>query len=231
MDERKEYVEKQVVLNDVIYMDTNCLMYINDLQKFIHNYKDIFLAESKKIVIIGAVMEELAKLSCSKNLEKQKRAKQALEIMMLNQELFYIENLDVNEERSIFADPAILNRLLGKRREYKQLLISNDRDLTTDAFKLNNIESFDGNRINVCFLTYEGNLQMCDCARKESIKCIEDDKFSQSTDEANGMNQTCKVEKNKSFFEKWGMPVGSFALGVLVTLGSKSTMNYIGKQR
>lgn len=62
MDERKEYVEKQVVLNDVIYMDTNCLMYINDLQKFIHNYKDIFLAESKKIVIIGAVMEELAKL-------------------------------------------------------------------------------------------------------------------------------------------------------------------------
>lgn len=48
MDERKEYVEKQVVLNDVIYMDTNCLMYINDLQKFIYNYKDIFLAESKK---------------------------------------------------------------------------------------------------------------------------------------------------------------------------------------
>lgn len=74
MDERKEYVEKQVVLNDVIYMDTNCLMYINDLQKFIHNYKDIFLAESKKIVIIEAVMEELAKLSCSKNLEKQKKS-------------------------------------------------------------------------------------------------------------------------------------------------------------
>ena len=40
-----------------------------------------------------------------------------------------------------------------------------------------------------------------------------------------------KVEKNKSFFEKWGMPVGAFALGVLVTLGSKSAMNYIGKQR
>ncbi len=231
MDERKEYVEKQVVLNDVIYMDTNCLMYINDLQKFIHNYKDIFLAENKKIVIIEAVMEELAKLSCSKNLEKQKRAEQALEIIMLNQELFYVENLDVNEERSVFADPAILNRLLGKRREYKQLLISNDRDLTTDAFKLNSIESFDGNRINVCFLTYEGNLQMCNCARKEPKKHNEDYMVLQNMDEANDMTQTREVERDKSFFEKWGMPAGSFALGILLTLGSKLAMDYIGKQR
>lgn len=139
-----EYIKKQVSINDLIYIDTCSLLDTNRLENFINNSKEYFIESYKKIRIHNAVLNELAKFRCSSTFSKKEQAKKALDIIAKNKDLFIIEN----EDESCcdqFADPKLLETLLKRRIVHKQLLISNDKDLTFDAYSFNNLESFYGN--------------------------------------------------------------------------------------
>lgn len=64
----------------------------------------------------------------------------------------------------------LLSTLFERRRNHKQLLISNDHALTSDAFNFNNLASVSGNRINVCYLNHFGNMNVCDCVKEKKRK-------------------------------------------------------------
>lgn len=102
-----EYIQKQVNINDLIYIDTCSLLDTNRLENFINNSKEYFIESNKKIRIHNAVLNELAKFRCSSTLSKKEQAEKALDIIADNKDLFIVEN----EDKTCcdqFADPKLI---------------------------------------------------------------------------------------------------------------------------
>ncbi len=215
MHKNQDYVFNQVSQNERIYIDTCSLMDINRLESFVQNSKGIFLQCNKKIIVHNYVMAELAKFSVCQNIYKRSQSLQALDIIRNNMDLFTIEDQDDYDSAECFADPKLLSVLLDNRRKYKQLLISNDHSLTTDAYSFNCIESFNGNRINVCYLNSFGEMKMCDCAKnKKSYYTKEEPEIVYKT-----IYKT--INKRKSKFEKFGKPFIWMSCGAAIALSVK----------
>ena len=57
-----------------------------------------------------------------------------------------------------FADSELLSRLTKGKIEFSQLLITNDKKLSVDAYSLNNLNSCFGEKISVCYISKNGLL-------------------------------------------------------------------------
>lgn len=218
-----EYIKKQVSINDLIYIDTCSLLDTNRLENFINNSKEYFIESYKKIRIHNAVLNELAKLRCSSTFSKKEQAEKALDIIAKNKDLFIIEN----EDESCcdqFADPKLLETLLKHRRVYKQLLISNDKDLTFDAYSFNNLESFYGNKISVCYLNSAGYLKMCDCVRESRTNASN---TPQPMIEEKIVEKTIKVKEDMNPSKKYVIPFITFCSGIVVGAFYKPIMKTV----
>lgn len=161
-----QYIEKILSSVERILVDTSTLM-TPGFQQFICNNKERLSNAKQKIVVSKAVHGELARLTASTDMEKSKLATAAIELLVLNKSIFQIENAPLTEEEiaHAFADAQLLAELTLHRSKYNQLLITNDRKLSCDAYDLNQQQSCKGRKVLVCYINWCGELQRCDCAR------------------------------------------------------------------
>lgn len=160
-----EYLNSMATKNDRIYIDTASLMNPDCFQQFVEKAESIFMAASKRITISTAVRSELGRHVSLSNIVKRESALEALSIIQQHRNLFDIPDDELNEEDigKAFADAELLAELMIHKKEGNQLLITNDRKLSSDAYELNKLQSCLGHRIYVCHITRFGFLQICDC--------------------------------------------------------------------
>ena len=156
----REYVEDLLALNEKIYIDTSSLMNDTELSRFLEQYQDIFGALDKKIIVTREVCLEIVRHLSSKNFEKQEKAKSVILLFKNYSNLFIFEDKDLkqSEVSSAFADSELLSRITKDKSKHSQLLITNDKNLSVDAYKLNKLYSCKGKRIMVCFIDNLGQL-------------------------------------------------------------------------
>lgn len=204
---KTDYLLQQLQHNDIIWIDTCTMMYTRRFESFIQKVRPLLIELNKKIQVPDCVMAELAKHQLSTDSYKQTCATEALNIIKLNNDIFKIERIDNDASNGEnFADPKILTVILEKRRNIPQLLISNDQRLTSDAYKFNEFESFYGNKVSVCYIDSNGEMNMCDCVksslfRHQQEKVVYKDKIIEK-------EVIRKIPHKKSFIESFGFPIG-----------------------
>ena len=161
-----QYVDKVVSSVDRILVDTSTLMN-RGFQQFINNNRKRFLTAKKRIIVLKSVYTELARHLVSEDSEKSKSALSVVDLLANNENIFLVESAPLDEEEisHAFADAQLLSELTLHKSDVNQLLITNDRKLSCDAFDLNQQQSCRGGRILVCYVDWYGELQCCECAR------------------------------------------------------------------
>lgn len=195
-----EYIAKQLGSNELIYIDTCSLMDSERLLRFIENAKPVFLKKKMKIIVHHSVMDEIFKFEYYYSGHENEQAHTAREIIMKNLDLFQIQSNDdkADDNSECFADKELLRVLFENRSNHTQLLISNDRALTADAYNFNNVESVKGNRINVCYLDSHGQMNMCDCV-KQRTTTTNTSKENNTTEEKAVSEEKTQEEPNVQF--------------------------------
>lgn len=207
MTNATDYLTRQIQQNEVIWIDTCTMMYIQRFELFINKVRPLLLKSNKQICIPDCVMAELAKHQLSEDCYKANCANEALKLIKNNYEIFKVEPLSNDASNGEnFADPKILTVILEKRRNVPQLLISNDQRLTSDAYKFNNFESFYGSRVSVCYIGTNGDMNICDCAKAKPIN-REQEKIVYK-DRVIEKETIKKVPTEKTIIEAYGLPIG-----------------------
>lgn len=191
----QDYIKTMIQNNGRIYIDTATLMEVEWMKLFIINCEEIIIKEKKKIIVPKAVCLELAKHIESADARKSHAALEAIGILSQNQNLFDVQNEAMTEQEivKVFADCQILSELTLNKRDGGQLLITNDRKLSRDAYNLNELESYKGYRIMVCYLNKYGELHMCQCVKDTIFKEIPDE---QKTVESPNVKNQRTIEKS-----------------------------------
>ncbi|HAP72373.1 MAG TPA: hypothetical protein DCQ39_01080 [Lachnospiraceae bacterium] len=177
----------EIVYADRIYIDTSSMMGIAALKQFIENYGDVLRTNRKTLVVSSTVVQELVRHLDSD--EKRNLARQALDLIRANPDIFQMENTKFSYEdvQKAFADESLYKILLSQRNICRQLLITNDRCLSRDAFRLNQIESWSGRTVAVCYIDKLGRLEASDVVKQE---------YSASSFDSVGIAAASDAEKN-----------------------------------
>lgn len=200
----REYVEDLLALNEKIYIDTSSLMNDTELGRFLVQYQDIFEAQNKKIIVTREVCLEIVRHLSSKNIEKQEKAKSVILLFKNYSNLFIFEDKDLkqSEVSSAFADSELLSRITKDKSKHSQLLITNDKNLSVDAYKLNKLYSCKGKKIMVCFIDNLGQLNKGKTGFETNLNTLV---IEQKTPEEQVEEQNNNQEESK-IFQKiiWG---------------------------
>lgn len=200
----REYVEDLLALNERIYIDTSSLMNDTELGRFLVQYQDIFEALDKKIIVTREVCLEIVRHLSSKNFEKQEKAKSVILLFKNYSNLFIFEDKDLkqSEVSSAFADSELLSRITKDKSKHSQLLITNDKNLSVDAYKLNKLYSCKGKKIMVCFIDNLGQLNKGKTGFETNLNTLV---IEQETPEEQVEEQNNNQEESK-IFQKiiWG---------------------------
>lgn len=168
----EDFIRQVFSSHGTIYVDTSTLMNYESLSRFVDSYELTLMELRKKIYVSYVVWAELNRNLNSFDGEKQLRASQALTIICMHRKVFFIDDgyVDPEEMMQAFADPELLSCLTKNKTRCNQLLITNDKKLGHDALDLNDLESCQGYRIDVCHLMPSGDLVMTAPApRKEGL--------------------------------------------------------------
>ena len=210
-----QYTEKTLASVQRILVDTSTLM-TSGFQRFISNSKELLVTGNQKIIVPKAVYTELARHMGSEDAEKCDRAMAAVDLLALNKDVFQVESVPLSEDEiaHAFADAQLLSELTLHRSAYNQLLITNDRNLSCDAFDLNQQQSCKGRKVLVCYINWCGELQCCDCARLSAEKVVE--KQLSRDPESNTVTQSSvsKTTTEETTEETWGFDWLSGLLGL-----------------
>ena len=200
----REYVEDLLALNEKIYIDTSSLMNDTELGRFLVQYQDIFETLNKKIIVTREVCLEIVRHLSSKNIEKQEKAKSVILLFKNYSNLFIFEDKDLkqSEVSSAFADSELLSRITKDKSKHSQLLITNDKNLSVDAYKLNKLYSCKGKKIMVCFIDNLGQLNKGKTGFETNLNTLV---IEQKTPEEQVEEQNNNQEESK-IFQKiiWG---------------------------
>ena len=166
-----DYIRTMVSLNEAIYIDTASLMDVENLELFIDNAEWVLLNEHRKIIVPRAVCLELTRHLGAQSPVKKEKAVRVLELLGSHGDIFEVHDEDLREEEALkaFADSELLAELTLNRTACGQLLITNDRRLSEDAYKLNEQASCRGHKVMVCFINKFGELRKCECTRTQSV--------------------------------------------------------------
>ncbi len=161
------FLLNMVQQHDFFLVDTSSLMAVDWMRTFVEEAEPIFHDAGKTIIIPPAVRSELIRHYSSTDDEKRQKAQAAVNLLSRHRGLFQIPGglLDDDEIARAFADAELLALLQSNRQRHRQLLITNDRALSSDAFNLNQQQSCAGSRISVCHVNRFGELQVCDCVQ------------------------------------------------------------------
>lgn len=193
-----------LALNEKIYIDTSSLMNDTELGRFLVQYQDIFEALNKKIIVTREVCLEIVRHLSLKNIEKQEKAKSVILLFKNYSNLFIFEDKDLkqSEVSSAFADSELLSRITKDKSKHSQLLITNDKNLSVDAYKLNKLYSCKGKKIMVCFIDNLGQLNKGKTGFETNLNTLV---IEQKTPEEQVEEQNNNQEESK-IFQKiiWG---------------------------
>ena len=194
----REYVEDLLALNEKIYIDTTSLMNDTELGRFLVQYQDIFEALNKKIIVTREVCLEIVRHLSLKNIEKQEKAKSVILLFKNYSNLFIFEDKDLkqSEVSSAFADSELLSRITKDKSKHSQLLITNDKNLSVDAYKLNKLYSCKGKKIMVCFIDNLGQLNKGKTGFETNLNTLV---IEQKTPEEQVEEQNNNQEESKIF--------------------------------
>ena len=195
------------------------------------------MASGKKLYVHNAVYKELARHLGSGNPYKVKLALTAIELIVQNKDIFVVEATPLTDEEieQAFADPQLLSDITLNRMNSRQLLISNDNKLCSDAFDLNRLESCHGRKVYVCYISWAGELNCCECARAKtepaSFETINVEpsipvKTAPAMCEQNPNNNSFSVAKGKEP-ERWEIDWKSVGIGVFGA-GVAGGLGYVG---
>ena len=175
-----------------------------ELGRFLVQYQDIFEALNKKIIVTREVCLEIVRHLSSKNIEKQEKAKSVILLFKNYSNLFIFEDKDLkqSEVSSAFADSELLSRITKDKSKHSQLLITNDKNLSVDAYKLNKLYSCKGKKIMVCFIDNLGQLNKGKTGFETNLNTLV---IEQKTPEEQVEEQNNNQEESK-IFQKiiWG---------------------------
>lgn len=190
-----QYTEKTLASVQRILVDTSTLM-TPGFQRFISNNKELLATGNQKIIVPKAVYTELARHMGSEDSDKCEHAMAAVDLLALNKDIFQVESAALSEDEiaHAFADAQLLSELTLHRSDYSQLLITNDRKLSCDAFDLNQQQSCKGRKVLVCYINWCGELQCCECARPSAERTVE--KQASSSFENNTVSSSKVPETN-----------------------------------
>lgn len=151
--------------NDAVYADACTLMNVDRLELFFGRYGDLMKKTGTKIIIPASVRKELVRLAGSKEPEKKSKANSCINALFKFTELIDLEGGALSSEGidRIHADPEIIAMLTLRRRDDRQLMLTNDGDLASDVFRLNDLRSCHGKPITVCYIDRDGYLKLSDC--------------------------------------------------------------------
>lgn len=153
------YVGELGKINKERYIDTSVVMKPNRLKKFILKAKETLLSNNIKIIVTNSVMNELNKHIKFNDKDKKELAKEGLDILNNNRDIFVFEDELNGDYSKAFADKELLATIMNNRSSKSQMLITNDRNLAQDATKINDMKSVNGGYIYVCYLDRDGELQ------------------------------------------------------------------------
>ncbi len=159
------YTARMLSFHDTVILDTSALMDIKGITNFITENEALLIRNAVHITILGSVAQELVRHLHSHNPDKVAKASEALSLIRVYPEVFIAEAADFSDAAlsRAFADKDIFLRLADQRCQKRQLLITNDRRLSKDAFALNSLESCCGQHVSVCYLNHLGELCRCSC--------------------------------------------------------------------
>lgn len=210
-----QYIEDQFCYAQRIYVDTATLM-DDGMPCFISNNELLLLSLNRKMIICRAVYLELTRHLQGSNEQKKKDAMRAIGIISNYPDLFEVENEKYTSEEldGAFADAQLLSELIRFKGDCTQLLITNDRDLSKDAFRINQQESNKGKGIRVCFVNRFGHLNCCDCV-KEFLNTKKTVKPFQNENDMNKNPDDYFIAKTKQK-KRWGFDLLSAGIGLVV---------------
>ena len=142
---------------DRIYIDTSTLMNYGPLRLFLGRYENREL----KIIMPASVRLELARHIDSGIPDKAEKSLECICVMDEFPGLIMLDGGILPEDLmySTHADREILAMLTRDKGRYRQLLITNDRDLAADALALNSQLSCPGNEVSVRRINRKGELR------------------------------------------------------------------------
>lgn len=229
----KQYIEKIISSVDRILVDTSTLMSPGFLQ-FISNNKEELVLACKKLIIPKAVYSELARHLASADSDKAELALSAVELISLNKDIFQVENVPLSNDEVLhaFADAELLSELTIHKSNSNQLLLTNDKKLSCDAFDLNQQQSCKGCKVLVCYINWCGEMQCCDCARFSRVNYSNDlnkgiDTIDAVEDEINNVNSSLRNKNSWKFDWKSGA-IGVSGIGAVYCIlwGGKQILQY-----
>ena len=142
-------------------------------------------------------------------------------MLALNKSVFQVDSAPLTDDEiaHAFADAQLLSELTLHKSDCHQLLITNDRKLSCDAFELNQQQSCKGRRILVCYVNGWGELQCCECARpaveKKADTTLDVDKESvQPRSAADNPLNTASVEEVREAETHWHFDWKSGVIGI-----------------
>ena len=230
-----DYIRTMVNSNEAIYIDTASLMDAESMELFINNAEWVLLNEHRKIIVPRAVCLELTRHLGSQNSVKKNKAVRVLEMLGSHGDIFEVHNENLREEEALnaFADSELLAELTLNRTGCGQLLITNDRRLSEDAYKLNEQASCRGYKVMVCFINRFGDLRRCECARTQSVAArCEETPTSEATASAPKSpaiieeQPTCQPASRFKISQVL-IPRGAFAAGLITCKYGKTAVKYI----
>ena len=230
-----DYIRSMVSSNEAIYIDTASLMDVENLELFIENAEWVLLNEHRKIIVPRAVCLELTRHLGSQNPVKKDKAVRVLEMLGSHGDIFEVCDEDIREEAlKAFADSELLAELTLNRTACGQLLITNDRRLSEDAYKLNDQVSCRGHKVMVCFINRFGELCKCECVRAQfAADCGEETHISEATVSAQKSSTNIMEEQSlcqtvpRFKISQILIPVGTFAAGFITSKYGKPAVKYI----
>lgn len=153
---------KLISENQIIMLDTSVAM-DGQFKNIVDSIEMPLMEHRRKIIIKKAVWAELLRHLGSTDPIKQRRATTAVEIIAMHQNIFEINDSDLDAEKILksFADAEFLADLMIHKHQYTQALLTNDKKLSRDANKLNVQESCLGKPISVYNLSSSGIIVFC----------------------------------------------------------------------
>ena len=223
----KYYLEALDETPNKWYIDTSSVMKYWRLARFIEK-KQTLLDSGIKIIVLKPVYEELLRNQDSKNECKAERAIEGYKLIEMNQDLFEIQGYN-QETRcdEAFADKDILRQIAICQNNYAQVLITDDTGLAHDAYTFNNRRSFQANKVFVCWIDQNGELQRSMAAREEKPEPVEKiviQEVEKTVEVEKRVPHEVYVEKERTNFQKFG---GIAISGILGLVGGY----YIGQNK
>ena len=207
-------LKKLLNKTESIYIDATVLMSPLHLYRFINRYEALFIACKKKIIVTDIVYQELLRQTNSHNKNTAHTAELGIGLIKYHPHIFSTEKseYDPNDLNHVCSAPELLKRLRKDRSFKRQLIITNDGDLSQAVNEINTTHSSQGKRIYVYHVDSGGYLTTSIRDEKNASR-IEPEAYTVTYYTKAPI--TTSLEYNSDYTDKYiGISLLSFALGV-----------------